>query len=162
MQTEIVNPERSTLDARPSTALHRATALVLAASFAVTGVVFLAAPAQVGALLRAAGIAGGEGMPVADVESGLFRALAVAYMYLVTLFAWLMFRRPAEPAWPMLLAHAKLASAVVSLVLFAGHAPYPIYLVNAVVDGLLGVLALALWRGAVSRRRQARRQGVPA
>jgi len=82
-------------------------------------------------------------------------------MYLVSLLAWLMFRRPAEPAWPALLAQAKLASAVISFALFSAHRPYAIYLVNGIVDGLLGVLALALRRQAL-RALRASQRGVPA
>lgn len=132
--------------------LYRAIALVLAVSFAVTGVVFLVAPGEVGALLDRLGIAVGSVLPAADLESGLFRALAVAYMYLVTLLAWMMFTRPAEPLWPTLLAHAKLASAAISLVLFVSHRPYVVYLVNGLVDGLLGATALVLRRQAARGR----------
>jgi hypothetical protein len=144
----------------PGQRLYRAVALVLAASFAVTGLVFLAAPAQVNVLLGALGL-GGQAMPAADLGSGLFRGLAGTYMYLVSLLAWMMFRRPAEAVWPALLAQAKLASAVISVVLFSAHQPYAIYIVNGVVDGLLGVLALALRRQAV-RAFRASRRGAPA
>ncbi|RPJ66891.1 MAG: hypothetical protein EHM24_21040 [Acidobacteria bacterium] len=142
--------------------LYRAIALLLAVTFAVTGLVFLAAPGQVNVFLDRLGVGAGQALPAADLDSGLFRALAGAYMYLVSLLAWLMFRRPAEPAWPALLAHAKLASAAISFVLFAAHRPYLVYLINGVVDGLLGTLALVLRRQAVRAARQHASRGVPA
>jgi succinate dehydrogenase/fumarate reductase cytochrome b subunit len=72
--------------------------------------------------------------------------LAVAYMYIVTLLAWMMFRRPADPVWPALLAQAKFASALVSILLFALAGPYLVYAANGVVDGLIGVAVLLLRR----------------
>ena len=135
--------------------LYRSIALVLAVAFAGTGLVFLAAPGQVNVWVARLGIAAGGAMPAADLDSGLFRALAGAYMYLVALLAWQMFRRPAEPAWPTLLAHAKLASALVSFVLFAAHRPYLVYVINGIVDGVLGALALVLRRQAAAAARDA-------
>lgn len=135
--------------------LYRSIALALAVAFAATGLVFLAAPAQVNVFLGALGIGAGEALPAADLDSGLFRALAGAYMYLVTLFAWRMFRRPAEPAWPTFLAHAKLASALISFLLFAAHRSYLVYLLNGIVDGVLGALAFALRGQAVRAAREA-------
>ncbi len=66
-------------------------------------------------------------------------------MYLVTLLAGLMFRKPGNPLLPLLLAQAKLASSIFSLVFFFGRAPYLICLANAVVDGLIGALVLSLY-----------------
>ena len=103
-----------------------------------------------------------QGMPPGDLESGLFRALAVAYMYVVTSLAWMMYRRPTEPIWPALLAHAKLASAAVSFLLLVLHGPYLAYLANGVVDGAIGAAVLLLRRNAVNRRRaQPGRWGQP-
>jgi hypothetical protein len=148
-------PGRSVAAHRPAAvAWHRPVALVLAVTFALTGLVFLASPQQVNVALGALGIGGGRALPAGDLESGLFRALAGAYMYLAALLAWLTFRRPAEPAWPMLLAHAKLASALVSFILFAAHRPYLVYAVNGAVDALLGALALVLRREAAAAARR--------
>ena len=136
--------------------LYRAIALAFAVIFAAVGVMFLAAPGEIRALLDQVGIGTATpGMPAADVDSGLFRALAVAYMYLVALLAWMMFRRPTEPAWPTLLSNAKLASATVSFVLFVAHRPYLVYPVNGVVDGLIGATALLLRRRAIRWRDEA-------
>jgi hypothetical protein len=139
---------------------YRATALVLGVTFAVTGLVFLCAPGQVNVFLDRLGVGAGRALPAADLDLGLFRALAGAYMYLVTLLAWLMFRHPAEPRWPTLLAHAKLASAVISFALFVAHRPHLVYVINGVVDGLLGALALVLRRRASRAARQGAGRGV--
>ncbi len=135
--------------------MYRAIALALAIAFAAVGLVFLCTPATVvNALEQVAHFVGGRGMPAADVDSALFRALAVAYMYVVTLLAWMMFRQPASTIWPALLAHAKFASAAVSLLLFVTHTAYLVYVANGIIDGLIGLLALAL-RRYPKRMRQA-------
>jgi hypothetical protein len=121
------------------------TGAVLAALFAATGLAFLLWP---GGLLRgldawsrALGLAGG-----APAGGGFWTVLAVAYMYVVTVLAWGIRRHPAEPLYPRLLTHAKLASAALSLALFALVTPHLALLANGLVDGALGVLALELWR----------------
>ena len=137
--------------------LYRAIALAFALAFTAVGLVFLLAPGQVVALFdEVARATARPGMPAGDAGSGLFRALAVAYMYLVALLAWMMYRRPAEPTWPALLAQAKLASAALSVGLWVAHGPYLVYLVNGVVDGLIGAAALVLRRQAASLQRELR------
>lgn len=130
---------------------YRLIALALALTFAAVGLLFLVAPAGVAsAFEQASRLAAIPALPVGGIESGLFRALAAAYMYLVTWLAWMMFRRPEEAAWPGLLAQAKLASAAFSLFLAIYQGPSLVLLVNGVVDGFLGVLALALRREAIA------------
>ena len=127
--------------------LYRMTALALAVAFAAVGLVFLFAPGALqGAFDSLGRQAGIKGMPVGDAESGLFRVLAVAYMYVVTILAWMMFRRPADPVWPALLAQAKFASALVSILLFALGESYLVYVANGLVDGLIGMVVLLLRR----------------
>jgi hypothetical protein len=72
--------------------------------------------------------------------------LAVAYMYLVALLAFLMYRYPQNMFFPLLLANGKMASSLLSLCLFSFHQPYLILLVNGVVDGLIGVVAFVFYR----------------
>jgi len=133
--------------------LYRTAALAFAISFAAVGAVFLLSPGAVSSLLDWLGEAAGmRGMPAGDLASGLFRALAVAYMYVVTWVAWMMYRRPAETVWPSLLAHAKLASAAVSFLLLALHGRYLAYVLNGVVDGAIGIAVLLLRRSAASGR----------
>ena len=74
-------------------------------------------------------------------------------MYLVTLLAGLMFKKPGNPLFPMLLAQGKFASSILSLVFFFGRAPYLICLANAVVDG--GIGALVLWLFFLQKRHAA-------
>jgi hypothetical protein len=135
--------------------LHRAIALSFAIAFAVAGAVFLVAPGSIPVLFEWLEPATGmRGMPPGDLDPGLFRALGVAYMYLVTLLAWRTFRRPGEPTWPTLLAHAKFASASLSILLVVAHGPYLVYAANGSVDGLIGVTALYLRRQAMARRHE--------
>ena len=64
-------------------------------------------------------------------------------MYLVTLLAWKIARNPGERIYPWLLVHAKAASAVICLGLFALQEQYLLYLANFIVDG---AIALFVWR----------------
>lgn len=131
----------------------RAVALALAVTFGAVGLMFLFAPAIAAIPFEEASrLLAIRALPTGDIQFGLFRVLAAAYMYLVAWLAWMTFNRPAEDVWPGLLAQAKLASAVFSLVLIA-YAGWNLVLVtNAVVDGLLGALALWLRRQALARR----------
>jgi hypothetical protein len=76
---------------------------------------------------------------------GLYLALAVAYMYLMSLTSFLMFRHPENPYFPLLLANGKTASSLLSLLLFAANRPYLIFLINFAVDGVIGIVAWALF-----------------
>lgn len=83
------------------------------------------------------------GLPETPLQgAGFYLILAAAYMYLVTLLAILMYRNPAQHSYPFLLAHAKLASSILSLFLFFIYRPYLIFLANFVIDGLIGLAAL--------------------
>jgi hypothetical protein len=110
----------------------------LAGAFAITGLLFLVAP---GSVLAALGEAGGAlGLPgTPPAAHGFFLALAVAYMYLVTVLAVLMARHPGERPYATLLVHAKGASALLSIVLFAAHAQQFAYLANFAVDGVIAI-----------------------
>jgi hypothetical protein len=133
--------------------LYRAIALVLAIAFVAVGAVFLVAPGSVGALFAfGARLVEIPDLPVGGIETGLFRVLACAYMYVVAGLAWMMYRRPAEAVWPTVLAHAKLASATLSFALCVVQGPTLVLAANAVVDGMLGVLALWLRRQAIAGR----------
>ena len=71
--------------------------------------------------------------------------LAVAYMYLVGLLAFLMYKHPENMYFPLLLANGKLASSLLSLYMFSFHLPFLILVVNCIVDGLIGVAALIFY-----------------
>jgi hypothetical protein len=108
--------------------------------FAVVGFIFLFLPD--GVLRFFNSIAGYTGMKLSPVTGvDFYLILAVGYMYLVSLLAFLMFRHPDNRYFPLLLTNAKLASSVLSLCFFILHQPYPIYVINGIVDGLIGMLA---------------------
>jgi len=122
--------------------LYRLAGLAMAATFAAVGLVFLFLPGRV--LVFFNRLSPPLGLSPAPVEPGSFYPiLAVAYMVLVTSLAWQMFKKPGNPIFPLLLAQGKLASSLLSLFFFFGHAPYLVCLANAVVDG--GIGALVLW-----------------
>ena len=125
----------------------------MAATFALVGAIFLAIPDQVLAAFNF--LARGLGWPQSPTEAHtLFLALAVAYMYLVTVLAVQVARNPRERAWPWLLAQAKGVSAILSLALFLAGGWYLICLANFLVDGSLavGVWWLCLHGRAVAVR----------
>jgi hypothetical protein len=111
----------------------------LAVSFALVGLLFLTIPADVLGALNAIGAR--LGLPDAPrAGHGLYLVLAVAYMYVVTLLATGMARRPGERAYPTVLVHAKAASALLSIALFVAHEQYFAYLANFALDGAIAVL----------------------
>ena len=124
--------------------LYRMVSLILAATFATVGLIFIILPDQmleffnrISPLLK---------LPPAPVQSGsFFPILAIAYMYLVTLLTGLMFRKPDNRLLPLLLAQGKFASSMASLFYFFFRAPYLICLANAVVDGLIGALVMCMY-----------------
>ncbi len=121
--------------------LYRFVSLAMAAGFGAVGLVFLVLPDQVLGFFNR--LSPPLGLSPAPVQSGSFYPiLAIGYMYLVTLLAGLMLKKPGNPLFPMLLAQGKFASSFLSLVFFMGRAPYLICLANAVVDGGIGVLVL--------------------
>jgi hypothetical protein len=118
--------------------LYKLFSLTAAVVFAVVGLIFLFFPGSV--LIFFNNISGYFGLPQADVQgSSFYLILASAYMYLVTLLAYLMYRHPRQQIYPFLLAHGKLASSILSISLFLLHQPYLIYLANFVIDGMIGL-----------------------
>ena len=124
-------------------ALYRGCGLTGAVAFAGVGIIFFLWPEGVVAFFNHWAAVGGLS-PAPLAGSSLYLALAAAYMYLVALLAWQMYRHPTHKVYPRLLAHAKLASALLSLALFWLDAPYLIYLANFFVDAAIGVGAWAL------------------
>jgi hypothetical protein len=126
--------ESDTADGMRFRRTYRAVGAALAVVFAAVGFVFLLAPETV--LVFFNSFSSSFGLPPAPIDGGgLYSALAVGYMYVVTLLAALMFHRPANPGWIVLLVNAKAASAVASLLLFFLREPYLVLLTNGVVDG---------------------------
>jgi hypothetical protein len=121
--------------------LYRIISLGLCLIFISVGLIFLFLSEEVLILFNS--LSGFLKMPPAAIIAGNFYLiLAVAYMYLVAALAYLMFRQPENRFFPLLLAHGKWASALLSLFLFVRESPYLIYLTNFFVDGFLGALAL--------------------
>jgi hypothetical protein len=121
---------------------YRVTALILAGSFLVVGLLFLAIPDGVISFFNR--LSGPFGLPEAQPEGcPFFLILASGYMYLVSLLAWQMFRHPENPTLPMLLFQGKLVTSLLSLGFFLFQRPFLIYLVNFCVDGLI---AAGVWR----------------
>ncbi len=128
--------------------LTRMCGYSLAGTFAVVGIIFLAIPDKVLAAFN--WLAAGIDWPLSPADGHtLYLALAVGYMYAVTLLAWKLARHPGERVYPSLLVHAKAASAVVCLGLFAIQGHYLLYLANFVVDG---AIAAFVWWLCLRRR----------
>jgi hypothetical protein len=56
-----------------------------------------------------------------------------------------MYRSPREKIFPLLLGQAKIASSLVSFLMFAVLAPWLIFLVNGIVDGGIAIIVLAMY-----------------
>lgn len=132
-----------------SRTLYRAFSLGLAVIFALVGGVFLILPQETLSFFNT--LSRRLGMVEGPAERSFFGVLAVAYMTIVTVLAWRMYRSPRERIFPLLLGQAKIASSVLSFLLFAVQAPWLIYLVNGAVDGGLGILVLAMSRRVRAR-----------
>ena len=120
---------------------YRITSLSLCIIFILVGLIFLFWTEKV--LIFFNSLSGLLGMTPAPIIAGNFYLiLAVAYMYLVAVLAYLMFRQPENRYFPLLLVHGKWASALLSLFFFVSESPYLIYLTNFFIDGFLGALSL--------------------
>ncbi len=130
--------------------LYRTTSLILSIVFAAVGLLFLFFSGEILALFNrvsdSIGIPGGP-----EQAAGFYLGLAAGYMYLVSLIAFLMWRRPQEKVLPLLLVNGKAASALLSAGLFAFEQPLLIYGTNAVVDGAIAVGVLVLYKTSAGR-----------
>jgi len=120
---------------------YRIVSLLMMLTFAVVGFIFLFHADGVLEFFNS--VAASTGMKPSPVHGvDFYLILAAGYMYLVSLLAFMMFRHPDNPYFPLLLTNAKLASSVLSLCFFILHQPYLIYLTNCLADGLIGLLVL--------------------
>ena len=120
---------------------YRIISLMLSIIFLAVGFLFLLIPEKVLSFFNTvSGYLGFSHSPVDSID--FYLVLAVAYMYLAALLAFLMWRHPGNRHFPLLLAHGKIASSLLSIFLFAIRWPYLIFLANFVVDGLIGIVAL--------------------
>jgi hypothetical protein len=124
--------------------IYKATSFILMLLFAITGMLFLGIPDRV--LVFFNNLSTSLGMMQAPViDWNFYLILAVGYMYLVTLLAFLMFRRPENHYFPLLLIHAKTVSSLLSLAFFLLQEHYLIYLANFIIDGLIGIVVATLY-----------------
>jgi hypothetical protein len=119
---------------------------LLAVSFAVVGILFIAAPNGVGNVISDFGDSLGSFTRAPHTEEQLWLALAFAYMVLITGIC-LVAQADVVRYRPLLLllAAGKTVSSLGSLGFYLFDQDVFIYLLNFLVDGFLALLALWLW-----------------
>jgi hypothetical protein len=123
---------------------YKKLSITMAIVFAIVGLLFLIAPDRV--LSSFNSISNAIGMKEAPLNGmGFYLILAAGYMYLVTLIACLMYKYPENKYFPLLLANGKMISSFLSLIMFVSHQPYLIYMVNFIVDGIIGSIVLIFY-----------------
>jgi hypothetical protein len=137
------------------------TMRLLAAAFAVTGILFIAVPDGVIGTLDDVGSELGEFAAGPDSEQRLWIGLAFAYMLVITgialLVQWDVARfRPLL----LLLAAGKAASSLTAAAFFLADEDVFAYLLNFVVDGSLVAVALGCW--AIAGRVEAAASAIPS
>lgn len=125
--------------------LYKIFSLSFSIVFIIVGLIFFSIPEKVLDFFNTlSGYLGMAPTPVIGVD--FYVVLAVAYMYLVALLAFLMYRHPGNRYFPLLLANGKLASSLLSLYVFLFYLASLIFVVNCLVDGLIGLAALIFYR----------------
>jgi hypothetical protein len=124
---------------------YKRISLCLAIVFGAVGLLFLFMSSDVLLLFNRISIAIGMEELVSG-ENKFYVILAVAYMYLVTMLAALMYIHPEQTVYPLLLVNGKAASATLSLLFFFLDKPLLIYLTNGILDGLIGVFVIVMYR----------------
>jgi hypothetical protein len=119
---------------------------LLAVSFAIVGILFIAVPEGVGETIYDFGEWFGSFAPTPPTEQQLWLALAFSYMVVITGIC-LVAQADVVRYQPLLLvlATGKTASSLGSLAFFVFDDDVFIYLLNFLVDGFLALLALWLW-----------------
>jgi hypothetical protein len=122
------------------------TLRLLAISFAVVGILFIATPNGVGNVISDLGDSLGSFTRAPHTEEQLWLALAFAYMVLITGIC-LVAQADVVRYRPLLLllAAGKTASSLGSLGFYLFDQDVFIYLLNFLVDGFLALLSLWLW-----------------
>jgi hypothetical protein len=128
-----------------SQAVYRYISVGMAMIFALVGILFLFMSSGVVIFFNQVSVS--IGMEQAEpCRENFFVILSVAYMYIVALLAFLMFRNPEEVVFPFLLFNAKAASSVISILLFVIDGHLLIYITNGIVDGTIGLLVIVMYR----------------
>lgn len=119
---------------------------LLALSFAVVGILFIAVPSGVVDVISDVGEWFGNTTRAPHSTERLWLALAFAYMVVIAALC-LVAQADAVRYRPLLLvlAAGKTASSLAALGFFAFDQPVFVYLLNFLVDGLLALAALWLW-----------------
>lgn len=141
-----MRPRTGRSERRTYPGMYRMAGLFGALAFGATGLVFLLFPDDVIAFFNALSVpAGLKELPLQG--RGFYLILAAGYMYLVTVLAFMMYHHPGNRLFPLLLAHGKLASSALSFFLLAAHGVYLMYIVNGILDGMIGAVAPFLYYG---------------
>jgi hypothetical protein len=119
---------------------------LLALSFAVVGILFIATPDGVGDVISDLGDSLGDFTRAPQTQEQLWLALGFAYMVVITGIC-LVAQADVVRYRPLLLvlAAGKAASSLASLGFYLFDQDVFIYLLNFLVDGFLTLLALWLW-----------------
>ena len=119
---------------------------LLAASFAVVGILFIAVPSGVLDVISDVGEWFGNDTRAPHTQQYLWLALSFAYMVVITAICVLA-QTDVVRYRPLLivLAIGKTASSLAALAFFFIQDPVFIYLLNFIVDGFLALSALWLW-----------------
>ena len=119
---------------------------ILAASFAIVGILFIAVPSGVLDVISDVGEWFGNDTRAPHGDQQFWLALAFAYMVVIAGIC-LVVQADVVRYRPLLLVLAvgKTASSLATLAFFAIDEPYFVLLLNFLVDGFLALLALWLW-----------------
>ncbi|MBS1880813.1 MAG: hypothetical protein JST31_14980 [Actinobacteria bacterium] len=122
------------------------TLRLLAVTFAVVGILFVAVPSGVLDVVSDVGEWFGNETRAAHTDQQFWLALAFAYMVVIAAIC-LVAQADVVRYRPLLLvlAAGKAASSLATLVFFIVDEPFFILLLNFLVDGSLALLALWLW-----------------
>lgn len=119
---------------------------LLAASFAVVGILFIAAPDGTLSVLDDVGDAFGSFTPAPETAEQLWLALGFAYMTVIAgICAVVQLDVVRYRPLLLVLAAGKAASSLAALGFYLFDADVFAYLLNFIVDGLLVGVALFLW-----------------
>lgn len=117
--------------------LYKSISLAMTIIYAIAGLVFLLFPDWI--LILSNDVSAYFNISEIPLEGVTFYlTLSSAYMYLITAFAYFMYREPKQNIYPFLLINGKFASAIISLFLFVFAEHYLIYLGAFILDGLIG------------------------
>jgi hypothetical protein len=124
--------------------LYKLVSLLMGFTFSVVGLIFLFYSDEVLLFFNTISYSIGKMSPVNGV--GFYLVLAVGYMYLVALLAFLMYFHPENIYFPFLLMNGKFSSSILSFYFFVFHGQYLIFITNGIVDGLIGLMVFIFYR----------------